>query len=444
MQARLVRLLSAALFSLVCTCATLSAGSRAQAPAPPANAAGSAVIAEVHASGSTRYTDDQVAAAAGLKPGDKVTREQIQAGADQLSNLGIFSLVNYRFTTAANKIIITFELKDATVVPVSFDNFPWLTDDELTAAIRQTVPLFDGQVPTDGAELDQISAAITNLLKSRGLPTMVEHRLVAHPTRDGMLMQFSVDGPDILVDSVDFGEATARNSEKLRDRQQDLLHKPYSRLTLDVFENEQIRPLYVSSGHLRVHFGEPSVRITTASPKAASKAFITLPIDPGPVYTLAVVDWQGANGLASETLVNLLVLKQGEIADGMRLEAAWQRIEAEYAHRGYLDAKIDPLPEFDESNARVSYHVHVNEGTQYHMGEMVLTGLSLDADKHLQYVWKIPKGAVFDGTYYNEMLTKLAKPSADIFGQQPVHYTELGHFLRTNPDHTVDVLLDFK
>src|ERR1700683_3866288 len=135
MQARGAHLSSLVLLFLGCACATLSAGPGAQAPVAPANAAGSAVIGEVHASGSTRYTDDQIAAAAGLKPGDKVTREQIQAGADQLSSLGIFSLVNYRFTTTANKIIITFELKDATVVPVAFDNFPWLTDDELTAAI---------------------------------------------------------------------------------------------------------------------------------------------------------------------------------------------------------------------------------------------------------------------------------------------------------------------
>ena len=48
-------------------------------------------------------------------------------------------------------------------------------------------------------------------------------------------------------DSLDFGDAMARNSEQLRDRQQDLLHKPFSRIDLDVFENEQVRPIYLSS-----------------------------------------------------------------------------------------------------------------------------------------------------------------------------------------------------
>jgi hypothetical protein len=211
-----------------------------------------------------------------------------------------------------------------------------------------------------------------------------------------------------------------------------------------VFQYEQIRPIYLSSGHLRVHFDEPTVRPTSASSQAAPKVSLTLRIDPGPVYNLAAVDWQGVTAIPSETLVNLLVLKPGEIADGMRLPAAWQRVETEYAHRGYLEAKLDPLPEFDDSNNRVSYHVHVDEGPQYHMGDLIVTGLSLDAEKHLAYVWKLPKGAILDGAYLDTMLTKLALPSQEIFGQLPVHYAELGHFLRTNPDHSADVLLDFK
>jgi hypothetical protein len=39
----------------------------------------------------------------------------------------------------------------------------------------------------------------------------------------------------------------------------------------------------------------------------------------------------------------------------------------------------------------------------------------------------------------------LAKPSPEIFGEMPVHYTECGHWLMPDTTrHTVDVLLDFK
>ena len=240
------------------------------------------MIAEVHAAGSSHFSDAQIAAAAGLKPGATVTREQIQAGADQLTSLGVFSLVNYRFSTVGNKITVNFDLKEAPRVPVSFDNFPWLTDDELTTAIRQAAPLFDGNAPTDGTELEQISTTIATLLKSHSITGTVQHRLIAHPTLDGvMLMQFSVDGPDAIVDSLDFGDALARNSPQLHDRQQDLLHKPFSRFALEIFENEQIRPLYLSSGHLRVQFGQPEVRVASTASQSTPKVSVALRINPG-------------------------------------------------------------------------------------------------------------------------------------------------------------------
>jgi len=416
------------------------------APSAAAQAQPSAVIAEIHVSGSTLHPEAAIAAASGLKPGDNVTRDQIQGGADRLTALGVFTIVNYKFSSVGAKIRIDFDVKDAPEVPVSFDNFPWLTDDQLTDAIRQAAPLFDGQAPTDGGELDQIASAISGLLKAHNLPGSVERRLIAHPTRDNaMLMQFRFTGPPVTMESIDFGGDLARKSPQLEDRQADLLHKPFSRFDLEVFENEQIRPLYLSLGYLRVQFAEPDVRLLDATAsQPGSKVSVTLHINAGPAYRLGVVDWKNMTVLPGETLVNLMVLKAGDIADGMRLTAAWQRVTDEYARRGYLDAKLDPLPEFDDAANKVNYHVNVTEGPQYHMGQLVITGLALDAENALRYAWKVQRGAIFDGAFYSAMLAKLTTPKPEIFGGLPVHYTTFGHDLRVNPDRTADVLFDFK
>ena len=51
-----------------------------------------------------------------------------------------------------------------------------------------------------------------------------------------------------------------------------------------------------------------------------------------------------------------------------------------------------PKPQFDDAAHRVSYHVTFIEGAQYRMGEMVITGLSPDAEKRLRRAWLIPPG----------------------------------------------------
>jgi outer membrane protein assembly factor BamA len=123
----------------------------------------------------------------------------------------------------------------------------------------------------------------------------------------------------------------------------------------------------------------------------------------------------------------------------------WQDIESAYASHGYLDAKISPQPQFDDAAHRVSYYVSIVEGSQYRMGEMIVTGLSLDAEKRLRQVWLIAPGQVFDNSFFDRLAKELAKPSVEIFGEMPVHYTQFGHFLRPDTEkHTVDVLLDFK
>jgi hypothetical protein len=79
------------------------------------------------------------------------------------------------------------------------------------------------------------------------------------------------------------------------------------------------------------------------------------------------------------------------------------------------------------------------------MGEMIVTGLSVEAEKRLRQAWQIAPGQVFDDGYYESHLKILSKPSRDIFGELPVHYNEFGHLLRPDASRrTVDVLLDFK
>ena len=103
------------------------------------------------------------------------------------------------------------------------------------------------------------------------------------------------------------------------------------------------------------------------------------------------------------------------------------------------------MAQFDDAKATVAYNVKIVEGPQYRMGELVITGLSVDSERIVRNSWRLMPGQVFDNTYLEEMLSKLEKPTVAIFGDKPVHYEKMGHFLRINPaNHVTDVLLDFQ
>jgi outer membrane protein assembly factor BamA len=129
----------------------------------------------------------------------------------------------------------------------------------------------------------------------------------------------------------------------------------------------------------------------------------------------------------------------------MVLEAGLDRVREEYGHIGYLDAKVDPMTTYDDQAHTVAYAVRIDEGKSYKFGSLVITGLSVAAEKKLRDAWTIPQNELFDKNVFEEFLTKLEAHPATIFGNLPVHYENVGHWLQPNGETgAVDVLLDFK
>jgi len=412
-----------------------------------AQTSGKGKLAEVRLEGLKALPQETVLNATGLQVGDIVTREDLQAAADRLLKTGLFSKVAYEFRSQGESLSVVYRLEEAVRVPVLFDNIPWFADSELIAAIGKSVPGFDGNTPGEGPVPDQIGNALAALLKDHGLQVSVEHELLANPSGDGSLLRFHVQGASVKVSGIEFGDAVAAQSPALQQSLDTVAGKAYSRMAFELFFLEHVRPLYWEKGYLRAQIGPPQVRLSGNPAQAFSTGDIAVfvPIQPGNVYRWSGAQWTGNQALTPAELDALLGQVIGEAANGQELLAVWDKVSDEYAHRGYLDAKIDPQPSYDAAKSTVSYQVRVTEGPQYHYGEMVITGLSIGDEKSVRDAWTLPQGGVFDRAKFEELLALLDKRSPEVFGKAPVHYEEVGHWLRTNPQtRVVDVLLDFK
>ena len=69
----------------------------------------------------------------------------------------------------------------------------------------------------------------------------------------------------------------------------------------------------------------------------------------------------------------------------------------------------------------------------------------MNGEAKVRATFPIAAGDVFDKAKYEDFLTKLQTHSKDVFGDLPIHYENVGHWLRADAAKmTVDVLLDFK
>ncbi len=405
-----------------------------------------APLREVHAVGEKILTEAQVIAITGLVPGAQIGRNDLQTAADKLVQSGLFAKVSYNFQTKLAGVFVTFHVEESPRIPVYFDNIPWFADSELGEAIRGKLSFFNGTLPEAGAAVDQAVDAVKELLSSRGLQVSLEHAVIANPIGEGNVQAFRIEGAALRIAKLEFGDPVLLASKAVQLHLSEIIGKPYSRMTIDLFLSEAIKPIYLQQGYLRVKLGPPEVRLTgDPNQKLPSQIPVYVPVAPGGVYHWKDVHWTG-NTLVSEfTLSALLGIKRGEIADGMQIEAGWDRAREEYAHRGYLEAKFDPVSTYDDQAHAVSYSVSIQEGPQFRLGKMILTGISPAAERKLHAAWPIAAGEIFDKAKFEELLAKLQARQELVFGELPVHYDNVGHWLQTDAGKgTVDVLLDFK
>jgi len=434
-------------FALIVIAAFLSVRTcEAQTAKSASEGSGTAELREVRSDGQKKLTEGQIAALTGLQAGSQVGREDLQKAADKLVASGLFATVKYDFKTRTEGLTLSFHLTESQRVPAYYDNFPWFGDSELNDAIRAQLPFFDGTLPEGGNVVDVAADAIHGLLLAHKLDLPVQHQVVGNPLGDGNIQQFTVEGAGLKIANLSFSDAALATNPVVQQHLSEIDGKPYSRTTIDVFLAEQIRPVYLRQGYLKAKLGPPEVRLSgPPTAKLPQELPVYVPIAAGDVYRFGDAQWSGNNVISSISLASYLGLKTGGVANGMEMQAALEQIREEYGRRGYLDATVQPETVFDDAAHTVSYRIAVTEGRQYHMGGWVITGISTNAESRVRSTFPLAAGDVFDKIKYEDFLAQLQSHSKDIFGELPVHYDSVGHWLRADADHgTVDVLLDFK
>src|SRR5580692_187667 len=312
---------------------------RAQTP-PPRTAS----LHEIRTEGLKTFSEAQVVTLSQLEKGSQVGKTELQAAADRLLQTGLFAKVNYTFQTRADGLTVTFQLEEAPRVPI----------------------YFDGTLPEAGAAVDLATEAVQELLASHQLNVTVDHQLLANPLGEGNAQEFHVEGAAFFIASVEFSDPALASSHVVQQQLADVQGKPFSRMTIDLFLSEQLRPFYLQQGYLRVKLGPPEVRLTgNPNQKLPDQIPVFVPVSSGAIYHWKGSEWSGNSALSSITLSNEIGLKHGDIADGMLIEAGWDRTREEYGHKGFLDVKIDPVASYDDQAHTVSYAVSVAEGPQY-------------------------------------------------------------------------------
>ena len=356
-------------------------------------------VISVTATGSQRYTPEQIAAASGLAVGQMASEDDFRHAAQELGDTGAFRQVAYSYQYSATGTKLEFQVVDAKqFVPARFDNFVWFSDQDLVSKIQTAVPLFEGQLPVTGNLADQVSNALQGMVIERNVQGRVDYIRSAAPDGPISAILFSVTGPEIVIRDTHFAGAGPAELSSLQEAAKALAGEDYLRSILRAQVAKDFLPVYLARGYLKAAFGEPDAKIVNQQPNQIT-VDVTFPVTPGQQFKLTGVDWTGNKLLPASSLQPLLHEKPGEPLNSVRLGEDLRAVSELYGTRGYVAAVVHPMPYFDDAASTVSYQLQVHEGDLYHMGDLEIQGLEQNATDRLLLAWQLHKGDTYDSSY---------------------------------------------
>ena len=408
-------------------------------------------IVKIEVVGLVRLSVAEAIATSGLKVGTMFSVTELDAAGQKLVDSGLFAKVGYRTTSKGNLVKIVFQVEEnkGGQSPVIFDNFVWFTKDELITAIKHEVPSFDGTAADAGRMTDDIKRALQNLLEEQHLGGIVEYAPeLAGLNSNRQEHVYSVSGVPIPICSLHFPGAANVSEKKLVWSSKQLTEENYSQKSAIAFARYTLFPIYREAGQLRAQFAQPITKLA-ASANCKDGVELSIPVEEGPIFLWEKAEWTGNETLAAPELDAALGMKNGDLANGVKIDKGLFQVGRRYGNTGHLDVSLAEQPVFDEAASRVSYKIVVKEGPQYRMGKLIIKGLSEADAQSLQQKWQLKSGEVFDSSYFERFLKTDARDEIQkiIAARQAAGKAQPQIGNETNPNRqtlTADVTIEFK
>jgi outer membrane protein assembly factor BamA len=393
--------------------------------------------------GLKNHKQEDAAAITGMQIGQTVDLDLIKSAAQKLGTAGLFSGVRYRYRYSSDRIEVTYVVEEAKTRKLIcvFDNFVWFGEPEIKDAVKISIPDFDGTATESDFVTEKIKQALTKMLRDKNLAGEVVYEPFDDAERRQRVHLFRVKDANLRICSIRFDGARDELKPQLLKEMQALLKTDYSRMDVALFAGAALTPFYRNRGFLKVRFRSTEAQLVPDG-DCKDGVVVTVPVEEGVLYRWEKAVWAGNQVLSTQELDEALGMKQGEVADASKISRGNGGVSRAYGKKGYMKIFLVPVPVFDDARALVSYQIKVNEGNQYRMGQLAISGLSEGETKKLDDMWKLKTGDVFDSSYPNDFVRMAIKDRIISSSTPPRKYG-----VEVKPDHqklTVDVAIQFK
>ena len=380
---------------LLCTLPSL-----AQKKAAPRKAPAPAVRFQ----GASQYTQDELLAAAGFKPGARLTAAEVKARAKQLNDTGLFAAI--KFSSDSKGLL--FSLTPASqLYPIHLDNLPLQPGKDLDAKLHARFPLYHGLVPASGSVLDGIRQTFEEMLAAEGVKATVKAALTSGLGPQKITaIDFTITSPAVRIGPIQLSGVSPAMLSKINLLAAGQTGNPFDTENTAIGLQHAFEDLYQDQGYAAVE-----VAVAQIAPVVDSDQSVAIPyavaIKEGGIYKLGAIAYP-VDALVPRADVEK-VLSKYPAGSGRPLDLFLLAVRDAYHARGYLECSIVSHPFFNEATHIVNYTLEIAPGPIYQMGTVQFDGAPEAMTVRLTRLWKIAPGQPFDENYVSTFAARAQK-----------------------------------
>lgn len=369
-------------------------------------------VSDIQIEGNDRIETSTILAATPIKPGDKVTLEDVDEAMRNIFSLGRFEEISAELTEVQGAKVITFVVAELPLVrDVLFEGNDELGEDKLRPLVSVKIPEIFNH-----AKVKQSIFEIENAYAEDGYHAASIEPAVEIDEKNEAVLTFKItEGEKVLIDKIRFTGNTAIDEDDLADAMQTQESWWLSWMTgrgayqsevmeLDV---ERIKAAYKDKGYMDVKVKQPEVTLV----KDNKALDILIEVDEGAQYMVGTLDFKGDLLKPSEELLPLVSLKPGEVFNRSQLHDSIERLTDLYADEGYAHVNVAPLSSKDEEKLAIDLIFDIEQGAKVYIERVQVSGNSRTRDKVIRR--EVP---IVEGDQYSASKIKAANRSVRNLG----------------------------
>jgi outer membrane protein assembly factor BamA len=352
------------------------------------------------------YTQAQLETAAGIHSGYAFNATDLGNAAQRLVDTGYFGNVGATLTGMTNHATVLFDIQpldNSQMIHIGYENFVWLTHDEIEAALRAKSPLFLDYLPENSPLIDTFSDALTAALAAKGVTAKVTHDTIEPTLRSpSRTLAFRVASPSVRVTNVKLAGVSPELVSLVQKSVNSVAHTLYTESPVGSTTADRILAPLLDGGYINASLSgialEPSISGDTAG------VVLSATLAPGDIYHLSGITFAGTPLLSADAFATTEKLHAGDVASRAQLYETLKPLDAAYRRQGYMDIIIQAAPTPDAASHQVLYTITAIPGEQYRLHDVVTDTLDAAAKAEFDKGFLMKSGELYNPEYVSTFL----------------------------------------